>query len=359
MKIEKLSPAKIREIAASYDLSVTGVQGTTADSVAWYVAFLLIFLIPSMLAAGIILAPFGLTVFPYFHIVTLAFFGFIVLKTLPYFVVNVPKLTGLILTNYFGGVLHVLGAGLHIKKPWQNYTQNDYIDVRAISVSQSSRFVVKGGLGPDAKGAVGVTFKWSVQYGPYMPLLALFVRTEEKAITDGFAEVVENAINESILTKSLDKILEKTTVDELQEALTHAFVGEDVNGHKVPGSLDALGNSLEERFGLRVELNTLGPPEFDHDYNQALAASVIREVIANDALGLATKLDMPKERALQMLMILNKESVNQQIFTLQADEQIAAIAPALMRALREVGDAGRGVQAARGKGTPNTPGGTR
>lgn len=359
MAISKLTGDEIREISASYGVAVTGTSGTTPGRVVVYL-FCLFILFPflSFIGALILTAPIRLDVTPYFQLAMLGVWLFLVLGTVKLFVANVPKLTGALLTSLFGGALHVLGPGLHIKYPWEGFRQDDYISLRAISLEHESRFVVKGGTAAAPKGGVGVTFKWTVQYGPFLPLLPLYVRTEEKAITDGFAEVVENAINEAILTKSLDKILEKATVDELQESLGRSFVGEEVNGAPIRGALDSLGNSLEERFGLRVELSTLGPPKFDHDYEQAIAASVIREVIANDAEGLAVKLEMPKERALEMLMILNKETVSKQIFSLQGDDAIQALAPALMGALRNAGDAGRGVQTARarkGGGKPTTP----
>lgn len=338
---EILSEEEIRAIGARYGLRVSGTTGTTAGRLSVTLLFLALLFGVGLLVVGFVLAPFEANIFPYLHILALSAVAGLGLFFNQLLLINVPKMTGLITTNYFGGELHTFGPGLGLKYPWEHYSQGDFIDTRAISVDNTSRFTVPSGKSKrQTGGAVGVTFRWTVQYGPCLPLLAAYVRTEEKAIADGFKEVVENVLSEEMFSTALETLLKKETVDILQEKLERAFQGEDSSGGVIPGVRDVLGSSLQERFGIVVELSTLGPPDFDKDYKEALAARVLRSILTKDASTMAKDLGIPEERALRTIMILNKEDVKEQIFTLQADQQVVALAPVLMQALRAAGDAG-------------------
>lgn len=320
-----LASEKIQEIGTSYGLNLSGTKDTRPGAVLVLAAFGGLTLAVIALVFAVLAVISSAPVFVWLML-TLAAWSFAIGFSLNrLFLIAVPKLTGLITTNAFGGELHVYGTGLHIRYPWEQFTQDDYIDTRAGIVQNPSRFVSKDGI--------GVIFKWTEQYGPYLPLLALYVRTEEKAIDEGFVEVVENAIQGNIVGKNIIEILEPDFIAKLRDSVDEALQTDT----------DEQNNTLEERFGIVVELNTVGPPDFDKDYKEALTGSALRAIVTKDAKQMATELKISEERAAQLIMILNKEAVSQQIFSLQADEQIAKLAPVLMEALRHIGDAGRGV----------------
>lgn len=345
MSIENLTPAEVRERCARYGIKATGRAGTTGDRVAVYVAFLVLALLASLLIFGFLFWLFGLNTSPYFQLGIFA--GWILFAgvgTERFFLVSVPKITGLITTSYFGGWLHSYGPGWQLTFPWEWYRPDDFISLRAIVVKKASRFFIKQSVAKKSqkKGAVGMVFEWTVQYAPFLPLLALYVRTEERAIAEGFEEVIENALSEAILDKiSLGEVLHKATLDQIQEALEHGIVVDT----------DHLGSTIEERFGIRAELNTLGPPEFDKDYTEALSGSVVHEVITRDARDMAKKLGMPGEKAMDTVMMLNKEAVNKTVFSLQMDENSKQAAGALGEALGPIaGAVAQGAQALNRRG---------
>jgi regulator of protease activity HflC (stomatin/prohibitin superfamily) len=309
-------PEKVREIGASYQLNLSGTVNTRVGSVIVFVA--VAFFIYAI--AYIILIPFSIilpgSLFLWALAAWLALMGFLLGN---FFLVNVPKLTGVITTNLFTGELHVYGPGLHIRYPWERFTLDDYIDVRGLLVEHPSTFVTKDGI--------GLTFHWTMQYGVNLPLLALYVRTEEKVIDQWFVEVVEHAGQETIVKKEVEQVLHENTPDKILEGIEE----------QLQNDVDTFENTLEERFGIRVELVTVGPPDFAQEYKEALTAKALRNLITQDTKKMAEELHIPEEKALQMMMILNKEAVNQQIFTLQADEQIAKLAPVILAALQQLG----------------------
>lgn len=342
--LSNLTSHDIQRIGEKYGLNLTGEVNSTPGRLLWLFVFAAGYLLFGMIVMGIVTPFFGLNVFPYYPLLSLAVTVFLAALTLGLFIVNVPKFTGLITTNYFSGTLHIFGPGIHIKYPWEHYSMEDYIDTRAISVEKSSRFNAKGSIMPDSTpdGAIGLTFTWTVQYGPFLPLLALYVRTEEKAIEDGFKEVVENALNEAMSSFTIQQMLDKNTIEALQKKLGEAFRGEE---------RDDVESTLEERFGIAVELNTLGPPTFDKDYTEALSGQVVRGIMMRDAKAMKDDLSITGEKAFDNVMMINKESVTKSIITLQADDNLRDSAKDLGEVLRTTGVIGRVVESARGNKT--------
>ncbi len=342
VSIKDISARQAREIGRRYQLRLTGHVGTTFERMFVFLAAQLAFIFLSQVVVNRIASLFG------FENVLFFLVGWVLLALLsaPLFLVNVPKITALVVTSYFGGVLHVFGSGLHIKFPWEHYGPGDYIDLRAVAVEGTSRFVVRGTLSEGtevSRGAVGVSFSWTIQYTPLLRLLALHVRTELKAISEGLKEVVENAISEALLHKTIKEMLDKKTIDEVQRTLANAFRGLDKDGKPAPEFLDETGSTLQERFGFMIELSTLGPPNFDEDYTEALRSQTISGILVDEAALMAKTLGISTERAMQIKLIINKEAVTQNIVTIQADERIEHIAEDIGRVLATGGEIARAV----------------
>lgn len=317
--MSSMTPERVREIGNSYKLNLSGTANTRPGSVMVLLAYAFL---TAFLICGIFLMPYALGA-PSDWLFVFGFAAWMALMGLGLsmlFLVSVPKLTGLITTDeLFGGLLHVYGPGLHLRYPWERFTSDDYIEMRAQIVQKSSTFVSKDGI--------GVAFGWTVQYGVFLPLLAAFIRTDEHAIEHGFVEVVEHAGQEIIVEENIDNILKKRTAHEIQDGIEDKLVEEK----------DVQGNTIEERFGIVVELATVGPPTFDKDYKEALTAKVLRTIITADAKTMASELNISEEKALQTIMMLNKESVSQSIYTIQADKELAQAAPYIVAAMQQMG----------------------
>lgn len=326
MTVERLTPAQIRAIGARYGIKVTGSQGTTADRVFTFALSLILIGGISILLGEMIGTIMRITTSPYHEILMGMIYLILTGLSLPLFVVNVPKFAGLLATNAFGGAVHVFPTGLHLKFPWESFTLKDYINLRAFVVTGNSRFVVRGGTADHPEGGVGLNFGWTVQYGGFLPLLALYVRTEPKAIREGFGEIVENALSEGLLAPGMtaEAILSRSTLDTLQRALNGALVEDR----------DETGSTIEQRHGLKVELNTLGPPEFDKDYTEALAGQVTRRIMVSDAKKMLEELGISPGEAMQNILILNKEAVSRDIKRIEFDERAEHAAGAIGEILK-------------------------
>lgn len=352
MTVEGLTPAQIREIASRYQLKVSGTSGTTSQAVGVYLLSLLLMAGLSIIGGELVGTIFHITSFPYYEMLMLAIFVSLNAATIPMFYVLTPKYSSYLVSDMLTGRLHPLTPGkLNIKLPWHWATRKDFIDVRALVVEGKSRFVIRGGKPGKPEGAIGITFGWTVQYGGFIPLLPLYVRTEPKAISDGFGEIVENALSEGLLAPGItaEVILQKNTLDGMQNSLNVALVQD----------LDETGSTIEQRNGLKVELNTLGPPEFDKDYTEALAGQVSRGIMTSDAQKMAKKLKISGGEAMQNVMIINKEAVNRNIHRVELDDRAERTAGAIGELLNVGREAVRGVQTFRRRrsrqGGPQTP----
>lgn len=333
------APEKIREIGASYGLRLTGHTNTRISTVLFLVFCAALMALGSTFAMSFLytigildeLWAVGLGIAMW---VLLFFFALS-----QFFLVSVPKLTGLITTNELsGGTLHVYGPGLHVRFPWERFTLDDYIEMRAQLVpapgSPKSRFVTSDGI--------GLNYPWTVQYGVRLALLPLYIRTDSHAIEHGFDELVLHAGQQVVSTEKAENIISNNSAHALQNGIISNLSHE----------LDAQGNTMEDRFGIWTELVTVGPPTFDQDYTEALTAKVLRSIITQDAKQMAQDLGIGEEKALQTIMMLNKENVSQQIFTLQADEELAKAAPYIVAAFQRMG-MGR-TNTSKGGGKPST-----
>ena len=332
---------RVQRIGDSYGLNLSGTSNSRGGSIVLFLLFLL--------AAGVLVLLIGLVPFvfgmPMRWMLGLDFAAWTIMVTFTarrLFLVSVPKLTGLITTDeLFGGRLHPYGTGLHIRYPWEHYTYDDFIDLRTRLTpapgASTSHFVTKDGI--------GLSYGWTVQYGVVLPLLALFIRTDLHAIEHGFDEVVLHAGQEIVKDEKVEDVLKTNSSHNLQQGIEH----------KLATETDVQGNTMEERFGIEVELVTVGPPTFDQEYKEALTAKVLRSLITQDAKAMAQELNIGEEKALQTIMMLNKENVSQQIISLQADEQLAQAAPVILAALQQMGNLRRGGNNQRGAGQQGKP----
>jgi hypothetical protein len=355
----------IREVGRRYDIKLSGTINTKASTLLVFAIFCLICLaipgIPFFFLLRFVQAPFLVWL-----ILTLTF-GAVEIwwGTVEWFLVNVPKYSCLITTSYFSGMYSMYTVGWHLKSPWESYIDqsdiqevgvgeepatgspttdaaqaaaseeiSDFISLRTESFTTTSKFQTKQG--------VPVEVTWSMQIDPNPYYLPLHVLRRKADVIDGFREVGVKNLGQEIQAVNIADILDPALADHLQTQLERDF----------ETKTDTTGSTTPERFGANFRQLSVEPPQFGVDYQQTLTASVQRAIITGDVKDMADKLGISSERAMDTVMILNKEGVTKQIFDIQAGQQFAALAPVLARALREAGDVGRGAQAATGGGTP-------
>lgn len=371
--LDSLTPQDIAQIGSEYQVKMTGIVGTTIGRVLALGAYLLLVFGVSWFFVGILAIIAGLGDFDSWLLISAAWI-FLVGVSYRLWLVNVPKLTALLTTNYLTKELHVFDTGLGIKYPWETYDPaQDYINLQADVAKEPKEFISKEG--------VPVTFEWSVQFSPYLRMLPLYVRTENQAIAEGFDEIISAILNAAVLKHGVEKLRDPVVLQEIREYLTRVLRGEvveiEIEGGATPrveriSTLDSYDNTIEQRFALKTELATISPPKFRTDYQDLLMADVKTDKMRRqaqkfaapekDASGEVTWTGMSAEKATRQVMIMNNEpGVTDSAVTLQADERMERISENLKGVPGAVAGIAqgmaRGAQALRPRSNRPQPGG--
>ena len=308
------------EVGLSYEIKITGEVGTTPGRAA-VPALLTLFLfwIFLQITARVLDPPFNI----------IGFIGFLSIITgnggLEAFIVNVPKYTGLVVTNIFTGTVHVFPPGIHIRFPWEQFHIEDYISVRPDTLQKTTVFRSKDGI--------PITYTWGITVGPSMRLLAIFIRNPMDTLTNNLTEIGETALAALIGDKTAAEMRQSQTISDICTRLDTS----------IQTWTDAKGNTIEKRSGASAERATISPPTFGQDYDEATTVEVISSMVNASAKRIVDETGVSPEAALNAVLMMNKEAVKKQINEVTAGKDF-------IDALRDLGiGAGqvlRGVQRA-------------
>lgn len=331
--LEDLTPEDIQEIGSEYGVEMTGRAGTQPADVAIVSALSVILFLLAFVLTLILSLLIGITNLFDVFLLTVGLWMLGMGATARFWLVWNPKFTGLITTDAFTKMLHPYGTGLGLKRPWRTYSpEEDFIDMRGDLATGTQQFLSSDG--------VPVDFGWGVQFGPFLPMLPLYVRMENAVLERGLEEIAESVLSHSMLGKAMDQVRQPASVDEVRANLRQALAGVKVGEANI---LDVHQNSIEERFGLKVEYITLSPPKPDADYIETLVGQVKVRKFVESAKDI-TKPDpvngwsgMSSEKAMRVVQIANKEAgVTDQSITVDLSE----------RAKEAAGDIGQVLKAA-------------
>lgn len=333
------SPKELRQLAAQYGsakygkgIKITGRAGNTLTRIGFF-AFCSV-LVLTTLALAVSFVPV-----PTIMRVTLAvgIWAEVAIYALwRWFSIVTPKLAANILTNFVTGRMHVTLPGINVRFPWERHDRNlDRLSQRSGEIKKESTFLSKDGI--------PVTFKhWTVQWGPFLPLLPLNIRYKTTDVSASVVEIVESTLYEEILKRTVAEIRTPETVDAIEEELLDAMAGV-VEKHR-----DKFGNTIEERFGISLEIVALGTIKLDEDYEQSLRADVIAQRVKKNAKELVDELGLEGSEAINNVLILNKEQVKRDIFTIEA-------APRVEKVAEQVGTGLKGLVSGLAKVTGGSP----
>lgn len=317
-RLDNLPNSRIQEIGARYALYITGKIGTSAGRILVLLSYVAVVFMLAHLVGKFFTGLFHIGDPMQYWLLTLAVFSLGVGGGLyQWFIVSVPKLTGLIATNYFIKEQRVYSTGWSIKYPWESYTLNDYIDLQA-DFAQKLAHGGQSGSTFITSERVPVKFDWTAQFRPYLRLLPVYVSTENRTISQGLEEVIESVIALTITGVAVDDIKNPETLKRLRVNLARALEGEEVGGEA--SILDEEGNTLEERFGINVELVTFSPPEFAKEYQEAQTASKTFETMARNARDLKRDLGIDGKAAFDRVLVANKEDAKIEVKALEASQ---------------------------------------
>lgn len=331
-ELAKKTPAELREIAWRYQLKVSGKAGNTWERITFFGSVVLTIWYVLAKGAQYTPAPVGAQVMFVIGLTLL-----IAVLLAPAFVVSVPKLAAVIVTNFFTGRMHVLTPGINIRYPWERADKTiDQLSQRAGEVSKSSTFLSKDGI--------HVNFgSWMVQWGPFLPLLPLNIRYavqaadqpgDDATVSETISEIVENTLYQAVLNRPVegeDGLRSEKVTDEIENKLLMALEKGSEKG-------DKLGSTIEERNGVIIEIAALGPISFDKDYEEALVARKTVAMMRDDAKKMSEDLGIEGGQALDSVMIANKENVERKIQKIEIDQgvrdAIVGIGDSIAKAVR-------------------------
>ncbi len=328
-KLNELTREEIVSIAASYGLKITGSSGTTRLNLLTAAVYAVVILAVSWFLLGMlaVIIGFGTTGFGTTNewLCILAAWAVVMGSTHQLWFVSVPPLTALMTLDELTKTYCVYGPGWGLKKPWETYKpEENYYNLQADLIEKNTLFLSKDGI--------PFNQNWSLQFSPFLPMIPLYVRTVDAAIEDGFDEVVIGALNSCFLNRAAKKVRTAVTAEELKGTLLQALEGAEVSLVAEAGTktatvkkvrfLDAFGHTMEQRFGIVVELDTFNPPAFTAEYQQLLVASAKRAGITADAKKLA-KAGVPMDHATRQVMIMNREpGVTDNATTFRIDDNL-------------------------------------
>ena len=239
--------------------------------------------------------------------------------TIPWVVVVVPEITGLITVDFFRGVLRSYGTGLKFIYPWEQAKRENYINLRLLPLSNKFTFVSKDG--------VKVTYTYTIQYRGRMRLLGIFIRVDKDEIDDALNAIVRNVISNGVLSKIADELRTGDAVTKLQEDLENAL-GQRQDGHVI-----------EYRYGIDIEVVSLSEPTFDEDYTEATTTAAIADKVTKAGKRLKDDLEVTGQSALDATMMLNKENVKKDIMGFEAADLGRFVKEGLVEGARAIADA--------------------
>jgi hypothetical protein len=133
--------------------------------------------------------------------------------TLSLFLLSVPKVAGLVTTNWLSGYIESYGTGIHFKYPWEQVEDDHYISIRLVAENYGEDFPAHDGP--------KVVLKWTIQYRPTIEKLFMYISVDETKIREGFEAIGNSYLSDRIAIESAVRAREK--VVQLQDGMKTLF----------------------------------------------------------------------------------------------------------------------------------------
>lgn len=101
---------------------------------------------------------------------------------LVHFLVSVPEITGLVTINIVTGTLYSYEPGIHLRYPWEQVKEENYINLRIITPPEMVETC------PSSDGPA-VIVRWSFQYRPIAQHLPQYIAVDESTINKGLSNI--------------------------------------------------------------------------------------------------------------------------------------------------------------------------
>lgn len=188
-------------------------------------------------------------------------------KSLKFFMVSVPEVTGLVTVNLLTGEMGTYPTGLHFLLPWEQVKDGNYINLRTMKTDDKKETF------PCKDGPV-VIVKWSLQYRSSVDQLREYIAVDEETINMGLNEVASSFLalkirdmkSEDVRKKAVKETLEQNLLDHFKKTAKVLVKQPDESIKPMP---------LEEFYGISIMLAPIADVDFEESYQQARSTDQI------------------------------------------------------------------------------------
>ncbi|HYF12758.1 MAG TPA: hypothetical protein VD928_00435, partial [Candidatus Paceibacterota bacterium] len=219
--LARYSAARLRDVAARYQILITGKAGNTWDRVAFFGLAVLVVGYGVWWLMSLLPVPFGLR-----WLLIFGAMGFVALILSLVLVVPVPKLALIIVTNRLTGRQHVLIPSFNFRYPWETFNRgrivtteaersqehSDVLSQRSEDVSFRASYLSANGIRVNLENPV-------VMMRMFAPLAPVNISHSEESVEGSVSEVTEGVVMQEITSRSVEDLRKKETIDAIEDAI--------------------------------------------------------------------------------------------------------------------------------------------
>jgi len=172
---------------------------------------------------------------------------FLIASIAGYFLVSVPEITGLITVNIATGELHVYETGLHIRYPWEQVEEGNYINLRQVTEMVEENYPAQDSL---------MDVKWLFQYTPMAEGLPRYISADDNTIKRGLKGIGGSVLGHEISAKNGEECKKKQ--EEIEVSMMKKF------GETKPTPLVL--------YGIRIDRVAIVDMDYDKNVQKARSA---------------------------------------------------------------------------------------
>ncbi len=207
---------------------------------------------------------------------------------IPYFMVSVPEVCGLLTINLKNSELRAYGTGVHFRYPWEQVKKGNFINMRLITKTVEEDY-------PTANGPV-LKVKWSFQYRPTLEGLVRYIAVDESTINDGFVHIGSSFFGSQLINRSAEE--NKANVKELEEKLQASFEDDRFIDDR------ELARNIEDLYGVNLIEVSLAIVDYEDNYQKVKTSEAVAEKIKDIASNLKEG-DISYKDAKNLALIIN------------------------------------------------------
>jgi len=240
---------------------------------------------------------------------------------LPFVLVLIPEVTGLVVLNFFTGNLRGIGPGLHFKFPWEIVRKENFFSLELVTRGVEETYAAADG--PQMK------VRWSIQYRPDGRNLTQYITVDKTTIERGFSDVISSALSSVIGGKQAEEA--RTQIKEIEKTVLEALEVEQMKSH---GANTSAKGKLEEEYGINFVLFKIADIDFSDDYQQARAGKARMQAIIDAASKIAVDKDGKPTKDAMNAVLVEQGRAKKNIFEV---ENLSDAASAVVRAFKKGG----------------------